>query len=128
MSSVVGRIIAAFQSVAADIKSLRQIAPTCLVNFNGSGSTPTIRWGYNVASITKVSTGRYRVNFTTQMANINYVVAGSPTSAGLTDANGIVRARGGGMTVDYVEIVTGPGGVTSLSDYDTISVMIFGGR
>jgi len=31
------------------------------------------------------------------------------------------------MTVDYVEIVTGPGGATSLSDYDTISVMILGG-
>jgi hypothetical protein len=46
----------------------------------------------------------------------------------MTDANGILRARGGGMTVDYVEIVTGPGGVTSLSDYDTISLVIFGGR
>jgi hypothetical protein len=121
MTTFVSQFLAALQSIGSDIKALQQLSPSCLLCFNGSVSPPTIKWGYNVASITKVSTGRYRVYFATKMASINYIVTGSPTGASMTDANGILRARGGEMTVDYVEIVTGPGGVTSLSDYDTIS-------
>jgi hypothetical protein len=102
MATLVSRFLTALQSVGSDIKALQQLCPSCLVNFNGAVSTPTVRWGYNVASITKVSTGRYRVYFATKMASINYIVTGSPTGASMTDANGILRARGGGMTVDYV--------------------------
>ena len=44
------------------------------VNFNGTG-TPAIRASGNVSSITDVSTGRYKVNFTTNMQDTNYAVA-----------------------------------------------------
>jgi len=44
------------------------------VNFNGTG-TPSIRASGNVSSITDVSTGRYKVNFTTNMEDTNYAVA-----------------------------------------------------
>jgi len=44
------------------------------VNFNGTG-TPAIRASGNVSSITDVSTGRYKVNFTTNMPDANYAVA-----------------------------------------------------
>jgi hypothetical protein len=52
------------------------------VNFNGTTATPsTIRSSYNVSSITKHGTGNYTVNFATAMANANYSVAGSASSA-----------------------------------------------
>ena len=44
------------------------------VSFNGTG-TPAIRASGNVSSITDVSTGRYKVNFTTDMPDVNYAVA-----------------------------------------------------
>ena len=40
------------------------------VNFNGS--TAAIRGAFNVSSVTRVSTGVYTVNFTTNMADTNY--------------------------------------------------------
>ena len=45
------------------------------VNFNGFG-TPSIRASGNVSSVTKSSTGRYLVNFTTAMPDTNYSVVG----------------------------------------------------
>lgn len=54
-----------------------QITPSmpirAAVNFNGIGST-TIRSQYNVSSVDYVSTGRYKVNFTTPMPDANYIV------------------------------------------------------
>jgi hypothetical protein len=44
------------------------------VNFNGTG-TPAIRASGNVSSITDVSTGRYKVNFATNMPDADYAVA-----------------------------------------------------
>ncbi len=126
--SLITRINALAQAVAADIKALQQTSPSCIVNFDGTQAAPVIRWGYNVASITKVSTGRYRITFATAMSSTGYVVTGSPTRANATDANGILRPRGGGLTAQYVEVVTGPGGTTSLEDYDTISLVIHGGK
>ena len=41
------------------------------VNFNGTG-TVAIRASMNVSSITDVSTGNYRINFTTAMPDLNY--------------------------------------------------------
>jgi hypothetical protein len=43
------------------------------VNFNGTG-TVAIRASGNVSSITKDATGSFRVNFTTSMQDMNYVV------------------------------------------------------
>ena len=42
------------------------------VNFNGTG-TVAIRASFNVTSITDNGTGNYTVNFTTAMADANYV-------------------------------------------------------
>ena len=42
------------------------------VNFNGTG-TVAIRDSHNVSSITDDGTGLYRVNFTNNMANVNYM-------------------------------------------------------
>lgn len=44
------------------------------VNFNGNTSPGTIRASYNVASVTKIGTGQYTVNFTNAMPDANYSV------------------------------------------------------
>jgi len=57
------------------------------VNFDGSAAT--IRGSFNVASITKNSTGNYTINFTTAMPNTNYCVVGQneiATSTGVKAA------------------------------------------
>ena len=41
------------------------------VNFNGTG-TVAINDSHNVSSITDLNTGRYQVNFSNSMANVNY--------------------------------------------------------
>jgi hypothetical protein len=53
------------------------------VNFNGTVATPsTIRSSFNVSSVTRRATGQYTVNFTTAMANADYVVAGTHNEVG----------------------------------------------
>ena len=54
----------------------QQLIPTAWVNFNGSG-TVAIRDSEGVSSITDNGTGNYSANFATNMANSNYVAAGS---------------------------------------------------
>jgi hypothetical protein len=53
------------------------------VNFDGT-STVAIRASYNVSSITDNGTGSYTVNFTTALADANYVALGCcrPTAGG----------------------------------------------
>jgi len=51
------------------------------VNFNGTTASPsTIRGSGNVSSVTKNGTGHYTVNFTTALADANYVAAGTVAS------------------------------------------------
>ena len=51
------------------------------VNFNGTG-TVAIRDSFNVSSITDTGTGAYTVNFSTAMANANYVAVISAAFGG----------------------------------------------
>ena len=55
------------------------------VNFNGTG-TVAMRANYNVSSITDNGVGDYTINFTTAMADTNYLVINGPTPAAGTSA------------------------------------------
>ena len=44
------------------------------------GTTPSISYGFNIASVSYVTTGRYKITFTTAMDNTNFIVIG--TAAG----------------------------------------------
>ena len=55
------------------------------VNFNGTG-TPAIRASGNVSSITDVSTGRYKVNFATNMPDADYAVTVASQQANNNDS------------------------------------------
>lgn len=58
----------------ASTQSTGKQACKAWAKFNGSAAT--IQGSYNVSSITRVSAGRYAVNFTTAMPNANYAVTG----------------------------------------------------
>jgi hypothetical protein len=52
---------------------LEQFGCRAWVNFNGEG-TPSIRGSGNVSSITDDGTGQFRINFSTALPDLNYVV------------------------------------------------------
>ena len=52
------------------------------VNFNGTG-TPAVVAGGNASSITDTAAGDYTVNFSTNMSDINYAVAGTGSGDGV---------------------------------------------
>ena len=58
--------------LTTDGRGLSQFTAKAWVNFNGTG-TVAIRDSHNVSSITDDGTGIYRVNFTNNMANVNYM-------------------------------------------------------
>jgi hypothetical protein len=93
------------------------------VNFNGTG-TVAIRASGNVSSITDNSTGDYTVNFTTALADVNYV--GVVTGG---DYGSVARSTGGStnatrLTSSY-RVVTLNASQSTLTDCDTVYVAIF---
>jgi hypothetical protein len=92
------------QSGAAPIYAAR-----AWVNFNGTTSPGTIRGSGNVSSVTRPSTGRYRVNFSTAMPDANYtaVVGGSEVYAdGAAQNNNEGYTKPTFMATTYVSITT----------------------
>jgi hypothetical protein len=82
------------QGVVAGTTTLRSLYPCqAWVNFNGTG-TPSIRGSGNISSITKVSTGYFRCNFSTAMPDLNFVVMVSAAAG--TDAGAYHIGSGGG--------------------------------
>jgi hypothetical protein len=97
------------------------------VNFNGTG-TVAIRDDFNVSSITDNGTGDYTVNFSTSLANVNYLAI-PYASRGGSNANREAQevTRGTSSYQLTTKIYTGnpltPGAV---EDMDYIHVAIFG--
>lgn len=95
------------------------------VNFDGTlTGTITPRANFNVSSVTKNGTGDYTLNFTSAMADTNYVLAGSAQSG---SSGGVVieKKQGGVLTTSSVQILSDR---YSVGAYDTASVgaVIFG--
>ena len=79
MSTIkVGTLLAADGSTTTQpsIPALDTRMAKAWINFNGTG-TIAIRSSYGVSSIADVSTGKYTVNFSTNMANVNYATIAS---------------------------------------------------
>jgi len=90
------------------------------VNFNGTG-TVAIRAQFNVSSITDNGTGSYTVNFTTALADANYVC--NVSASNTTDASNINPPAGVDRATSSVRIDV----ETSSSQFDAalIDVAIF---
>jgi len=74
------------------------------VSFNGTTSPCTIRGSFNVGSVTKVATGRYTVNFTTNMPIADYAVTG-------------ISRRDASPDAQFVTSIDGASAVPSTSAY-----------
>ena len=83
------------------------------VNFDGTG-TVAIRASYNVSSITDNGVGNYTVNFTTAMADANYVVSVNTPMYSATNSTVLGQVLGSGTvgaaglkTTSQVSVVWG---------------------
>ncbi len=72
------------------------------VNFNGTATPPTVRASFNVSSVTRLSTGRYQLNFTTAMPDVNYSLAGTSSLDGTFAVSGAVRLLQTEQTSTYL--------------------------
>ena len=105
--------------ITSDGRGLSQFTAKAWVNFNGTG-TPAIRNSHNVSSITDVSVGKQRTNFTNQMANDQYSVSGT--------ANWRGNVCGNDYDINYLETITGTfgGADAGADDYANVHYSIFG--
>jgi len=108
-----------------------QIGTLCRawVNFNGV-TTATINASFNVSSVTRLNTGYYQVNFTNNLTDANYALAGSAqdTLAGVSsNCPGVCISSSDlspkSTTQVKIDVVTAGGG--SYVDTLSISVAIF---
>tara|TARA_R100001129_G_scaffold23111_1_gene14659 strand:- start:17 stop:409 length:393 start_codon:yes stop_codon:yes gene_type:complete len=79
------------ESTAAEINTGRLKA---WGSFKGSG-TVSIHASYNFSSITDISTGRYRLNFSTNMSDTNYSITAN-TMKGDSNNDGNAKIQCGG--------------------------------
>lgn len=96
------------------------------VNFNGSG-TPAIRDDFNVSSITDNSTGNFTINFSANMANVNYSCVVS-ASDGSVDSNVVSVSPISVATYLTTSCRIGvSASSTGANDAEIISAIFFGG-
>lgn len=89
------------------------------IRFNGTG-TIAINDSGNVASITDLGTGNYRVTYTTAMSSTDYCVVGLARYQGWY---GDFRLQT--VATDKVEFFTGRGETLSAIDQSAINVLVF---
>lgn len=89
------------------------------IRFNGTG-TIAINDSGNVASITDLGTGYYRVTYTTAMSSTNYCVVGAARYQGWY---GDFRLQS--VATDKVEFYTGRSEALTPSDQSGINVLVF---
>ncbi|WP_368894464.1 phage tail protein [Kluyvera ascorbata] len=106
---------------------------TAWVNFSGANNSATIRASYNVSSVTRLSAGKYQINFGTPMNNANYAPAltiGDSSSSGSASAvvtlNGSTTGDPVKKDADGIHITTR--GSSGPFDYSEINAFFFGGK
>jgi len=105
----------------------QKLIPTAWACFNGTG-TVAVRDSENVSSIGDNGVGLFTINFTTAMANSEYVVAGSVIGSVNGNMSAMYSVSGGQVkTVNaFNSRWADPNG--TLYDSDKISVIVLGGQ
>ena len=96
------------------------------VCFGYTGSQVVIRASYNVASVTRLATGRYRVSFASAMPNADYCwVASTLKSASILGLQRIalVRASADTKTAQHLDVSCASS--TAATDADEFNVTVF---
>lgn len=95
------------------------------VNFGYVSSAITVRANYNVSSVTRSSTGVYVINFSTALADANYVpvlsIGNFAGSGGCVGGNSNAT-----RTTTSLTIQTTNAAQTTFTDTDPVYVAIFG--
>jgi len=94
------------------------------VNFNGAG-TLAIRDSYNVSSVTDNGTGDYTVNFSSNLANANYAVAGMAQNEAGTDNTSVCVYDATVQTTSAVRLIV-IRHTSSITDSNYVNAVIFG--
>lgn len=97
------------------------------VNFNGTG-TVAIKSSGNVSSVTDLGVGKYQLNFTTSLEDVNYSWSGSASLTLASDSNRILVDRREDMTktTSALAVRTMAGGTTAdPTDSADVSVQVF---
>ncbi|HHH0001361.1 TPA: hypothetical protein ACPZFO_004415, partial [Yersinia enterocolitica] len=106
---------------------------TAWVNFNGVAPA-TIKSSHNVSSITRLSTGKYKINFTEPMNNINYCPVASladGTAAGgasiviMQDGTNIATSSPLKTINDFTVYIRSTG---SAFDSTDVNAIVYGGK
>jgi hypothetical protein len=92
------------------------------VNFDGTG-TVAIRASFNVSSITDNGTGNYTVNFTTALADVNYVV--QFIGGGLGSGGTVYAIDDGSYTTSTVAMRSRSSSSGSVVDENPCNVAVF---
>lgn len=100
---------------------------TSWVNFNGSG-TVSVRDSYNVSSITDLGAGAYLVNFSVNMNNANFSVCADCALSSDSTVIGLRNVSAKPESVSSARVITGSSSGASASDFEFVSVQIFGGK
>ena len=99
---------------SAQIPTVSGTAPLYMarawVNFNGTG-TVAIRASGNVSSITDDGTGRYRVNFTTAMPDVNYAANVTGYEGAANGVLGMIGNLQPYLTTSFQIVIGGATGV-----------------
>lgn len=118
-------------TVPPSIPGLLAVIPTVWVRFNGTG-VPAITDSHNVSSITDNGTGKYTVNFTTDLDNVNYSAYAQGTNDTTTgpganaDVINIFNFLAGSIDVySYFNVPTSP---SVFGDFEIVSVLVLGGK
>ena len=97
-----------------------EFEPKAWAAINGEGS-PTIKDRFNVASVSKLGTGRYRLTFAEALPNANYACV-----TGGSDASKIAVLTVSAQTTTYVDIETNRRSDGAFFDISILNIVIFG--
>ena len=129
--SLVAKLSALATRIGAEIKGLVHPSHPGLarawVSFGFNGSAMQVASSYNVATVTRLAAGRYRVTFATPFANANYcwvATCRSNTASGnLRFA--AARSTTDGKTTSQLELVCTTS-TASLADTTEVNLVVFG--
>lgn len=95
-------------------------------NFNGTLSgTITPRANFNIPTVSKINTARYRANFSTTMPDVNYAALITILSGGGYSDASLTGACIISLQTNYVDFFTGDTSNNSFNEVSTICIAVF---
>lgn len=128
--SLASQMAALASRVAAEIKTLvRPEHPgiaRAWVTFGYSGSVIQISAAHNVATVTRLAAGRYRITFLQPFPDANYCWLAFARSTGNSGSarTALARSTSDAKTAAYVEVVCATGN-TSLADTTEMNLVVY---